>query len=176
MTKITSFAWFMVIVAILVWTGFGLLAWQLAEERAGYAAAKADAITRAQQADAGSRLATLVRDTKEQREYLEELSHADVIAAAATIEAAGEAAGAQLTIDGATEASRAEGAPSTLQASIVVASARGSLATLMRVVQLLETLPFPSVVEGVELRMIGDSADWHLTARIRIVTTSYTGA
>lgn len=166
----------MVLVAVLAWAGFGFLVWQLAAERAGYAAAKANAAARAQQADAGSRLAALVRDTKEQREYLEQLAHADVIAAAATIEAAGEAAGAQLTIDGATEVARADGAPSTLQASIVVASAQGSLVTLMRVVQLLETLPFPSVVEGVELRTIGNSDDWHLTARIRIVTTSYIGA
>lgn len=176
MTKLASLAWFMVLVAVLAWAGFGLLAWQLAAERAGYAAAKANAAARAQQADAGSRLAALVRDTKEQREYLEQLAHADVIAAAATIEAAGAAAGARLTIDGATEAPRAPGAPSTLQASIVVASAEGSLSTLMRVVQLLETLPFPSVVEGVELRTIGDSGDWHLSARIRIVTTSYIGA
>jgi hypothetical protein len=157
-----------------------LFVWKLADERANYALLKADVFLQEEREKSSAELRTLVRDTRAEREALEQLSHTDVLAAAATIEAAGNVAGVEVTIGNATTA-RLTGSPSEdLQAVIVLANAEGTLQALLAAASLFESLPFPSLVESYELYEVtskskSTAGQWHMTARIRILTPSENG-
>ena len=176
MRQNTFFALFMLIFAFLLWVGFGVMVWQLSAERTRYATLQADIASREQAEELGTRLRTLVRDTSEEREILEALTQTDILTAVATIEAAGGASGARLSIQNVTEPQNGSGNVRTVTLST---RAEGSLAALVDTLVLLESLPFPAVIENVRISTnegaeAGEGA-WQMTTRIRIITTSPIG-
>ena len=180
MSTRTLSAWGSLLIAILLWAGFGLLVWQLSEERARYASLKADVALQEGRDKASAELRGLIRDTKDEREALEQLSRTDVLAAAATIEAVGIAAGARVSIESAASTSLGGKQTKDIGAIVVVAHAEGTFQSLIQAAALFESLPFPSMVENYEMqaspRSSGRGDSWSMTARIRIMTSSNTGA
>jgi hypothetical protein len=161
------------LLALGLWSAFAFMVWQLSAERERYATLQSDMAARAQEEELGSRLRTLVRETNEERAVLAELAKTDILTAVATIEATGQAAGANLSIQNVTEP---QGTAGDVRTITLVAEASGSLSALVDTLVLLESLPFPAVVENVRLST-GDGADepWRLTTRIRVITTSPLG-
>jgi hypothetical protein len=102
------------------------------------------------------------------------------LAAAATIEAAGNVAGVEVTIGSATTALLSGSPSEDLQAVIVVANAEGPLSSLLTAASFFESLPFPSQVESYEIRAMPSSGtrtsnEWRMTTRIRILTPAQNG-
>lgn len=150
MKRTALIAWGSVVVSIALWVSFGLLVWQLAEARAHVSQRESDLIARDERDRMSAQLQTLMRDTREERETLANLSSVDALAAAATIEAVGKKAGVTVSIASAVSNEAQEGSTNNLRAVTFVANAEGDFARLMRVAQLLETLPFPSRVQSYE--------------------------
>jgi len=133
---------------------------------------------------AATRLHALARDTQNQRTQLDGLTHTDVIGIANTIDSIGQIAGVKLNIGGATPGPAAQkasaGSVSTLHAVSFVVEADGTFSSLMHAASLLETLPVLSSVESLEFAHAllstgagsANSSAWHLTARIRMLTTA----
>ena len=127
-----------------------------------------------------------VRDSSSEQEVLETLARTDVLTAAEAIEAAGKAAGAKVTVRGATAASLSGVAKNQalkdLRAVELSVDAEGRFQSLMKAAALFEALPFLSSVKSLEIedKAAGaygkKSTDvWRMVARIRIITTSPVG-
>lgn len=172
--------WTMVVVAILLWTGFGLLVWKLGEERVRAVTQTADAVTMRERERVAGELSTLLRDTRAEREALDQLTSTDVLAAAATIESAGKAAGVKVSIEG---ASNQINGPQVagFRTVVVIADAEGKISSLLKAAQLFESLTFPSLIESYELIADpiisgkGSTGLWRMTTRIRILIPAETG-
>lgn len=176
MRKNTVVAFFVLMLAIALWVGFVGMVWQLSAERARYATLQSDIATREQEEELGTRLRALVRETNEEREVLEALIQTDILTAVATIEAAGDASGTDLVIQNVSEPQSGGGNVRTIT---LVAHAEGDLTALANTLVLLESLPFPAVIENVRLganEVSGtQNGTWQMTTRIRIITTSSLG-
>lgn len=129
--------------------------------------------------DAASvRLHALLEQTTSQRALFDELVRVDILQAFDFIEDTGRIAGVALKVGNATSLPKKEGAPpGSLNEVAIVISADGSFQDLVHAEALLETLPFPSKVEEVEWdRTASGSASrgdtWHLTAKLRLLTSA----
>jgi hypothetical protein len=173
------------LIALLLWAAFVYLTIELSDRRALYAAEIAGGTQDEESARATQRLRALVRDTRTERDALENVARLDVVVAAETIEAAGSASGASVVVRSATAASL-KGAPKgasvkDIRAVEMLVDAEGSLQELLDAVRNFEALPFLAFVGRVDLEerppapgtRAADS--WHMAARIRIITTSAAG-
>lgn len=183
---LTLGAWAGLIAAILSWVVFGYFVRELSALRAVHAAEELDSAQNEERARAAARLHALVRDSQTEREILEELARIDVIHAAEAIEAAGKAAGASVSVRGATASSLSGQGKSLavkdLRAVEITVDAEGKFLSLIKAISLFEALPFLSSVERLEFEEKPASpgakkaADaWRMAARIRIITTSPVG-
>lgn len=124
------------------------------------------------------RLSGIVADTKDERERLDTLIQPDVVSIVDTIEAAGAAARVKATVSDALPQGISRELPGgqPLQAVAFVVQAQGSFSSLMKLLALFEHLPLVSSVEEVDLEQSSaanpKTATWHLTARIRVLTTT----
>ncbi len=178
--SLTIAAWSSVLLTVLLWGGFAFLVFQLSAERTRYASLTADVSYQEGREKTSAQLRALIRDSKTEREMLEQLSHTDVLASASTIEAAGQAAGADVVIESAVSTPLSGKQTADLQEVIVVARAEGTFPSLMQAASLFESLPFPSEVESYELRAMRRASGartslWSMTTRIRIITPANTG-
>ncbi len=160
----------MIIIALAAWAGYGGFFWLLGEERAAYTVALEDSEREALRGESAARTHAAVAGTERERAALENLLNITILQAVEAIEQAGDAAGASnMTIGAATPTE----APKNLTAVSIVANATGSFATLMRAVQLLETLPIPAALEQFELiQSEGGKNVWNLTAHVRILMSA----
>jgi len=170
-SRILILAGVSIILAIALWVGYVFLILALTSEREAYALLISAAEVQEQRDRAASRLRAVARDTRDDRERLEELLRTDAIQAAATIEALGKKSGTQLVIEGATSQG------SEIATVYVTLGADGTLPALSALIRNLENLPFPSSVDAVSLesRPAPDKKGaerWHLTARVKIMTTA----
>ena len=164
----------MLLVAILLWVGYGVMVWQLSAERERYATLQSDIASRQEEEEVNTRLRTLVRDTTEERDVLQALTQTDILTAVSTIEAAGRASGTNLTIQNVTEPSGSAGGVRTVT---LTTHAEGSVSALIKTLVLLESLPFPSVVESVRFEANDTPQStrtntWQMTTRLHVITTS----
>ncbi|MEK7601166.1 MAG: hypothetical protein AAB480_01370 [Patescibacteria group bacterium] len=124
------------------------------------------------------RLSGLVADTKDERARLDSLIQSDVVSIVDTIEAAGAAARVKATVSDALPQGVSRELPGgePLQTVAFVVQAQGSFSSLMKLVALFEHLPLVSSVEEIDLEQSAGAnpktATWHLTARIRVLTTA----
>lgn len=164
------------VVSVCLWALYGYLAWKLEEERASYASRQAEALLVGDREKAAAQLRTLMRETKPQRDTLEAFASTDVLTAASTIEAAGGAAGVDIEIEGAA-AGEIDNPQSAeyLSAVVIVANAEGSFEELLSTLRLLESLPFFSAIDSLQLTYAPGSGKsqnvWKMIARIRVITT-----
>lgn len=157
----------MILVAVLSWTGFGGLVWQLREQRAEYASALERSKEDALRGESAARLRSSVESSETERAAIESLVDISILRAVEVIEQAGRAAGASdVSIGEATPSSAPEG----LSAIVIVVNASGSFSTLMRAIALFETLPIPAALEQFELQKIDQTNTWRLTARLRVLS------
>jgi Tfp pilus assembly protein PilN len=173
MTRMTIFAWVSAVVAISLWSGFGLMVWQLGEVRAKVAMRDAELKVRDEKDKNSAQLQSLMRDTREERTALANLSTIDALAAAATMEAAGKKAGATVSIASAVTDAAGNEISSDLRSVTFVANSVGEFPRLMHVSELLEALPFPSRIDSYELFSLdpekGQKDPWRMSVRIRAI-------
>lgn len=166
----TITAWSVVVVAVLVWSGFGFLVWQLGESRIQLSARHMESKAQEERSKSAAALQTLMRETKEQRAVLNGVIQTDALAAAATIEAAGRKAGLTVSIQGATTVNVQGAQAADVRAVTLVASTEGEFTSLMRAAEIFESLPFPSRIESYEMTALEPTKTrkdpWRLTARI----------
>ncbi len=183
---LTIGAWGGLIAAILLWGAYGYLARELSVLQVVHTAEALDFEQNEERARAAARLHSLVRDTEGEREILEDLARTDVLVAVEAIEAAGKAAGASVTVRGATAASLNGASKSKtikdLRAVEILVDAEGKFQSLIKAASLFEALPFLSSVDRLQFEespplLSGKkSADaWRMMARIRVITTSPVG-
>jgi hypothetical protein len=162
----------MLFVAILAWTGFGGLVFQVESERTDYAEALSRSEEEATRGESAARLRASVESTEAERAALESILNISILRAVEVIEQAGRAAGASDVRIG--EATPVSGASEKLAAVSVVVNASGSFTTIMRAIALFETLPIPATLEQFELEKIDQTNTWKLTARLRVLLASTT--
>ena len=170
----------MLLVAIALWAGVGYFVHIVLGERDAYAV-RIGAIDHAAQMQASSaRMHALVQDSVKERERIEKLASVPLLAAVDAIEAVGKATGGKLQISGASPAGIVQGEKG-LVLHVVTFSVQsdGSFSSLMRTLELLESMPLPIVLDGIDIARpplgtaAGDNAkDWHLNARIRLLTSA----
>jgi len=127
-----------------------------------------------------SALRSTVNETVHTRERLDRYAHTDVVSTASAIEAAGKAAGASArVIDVSQVPDRDSGLASATGAHSIgyTVDARGSFQQLMTLLQLLEVLPAPAVIDQFSLARNlepgAKSGSWRMNLRLRLVTSEY---
>ncbi len=166
----------MAMAALLLWALVGIAVWQIQEMRDRIAIRESDLVARDERDRLAAELQSLMRDTRDDRAALEQLTTTDALAAAATIEAAGRQAGVTVEIGGAVS-SQLQGAQAPgLREVTVVANAEGEFSSLLQAASLFESLPFPSRIDSYELHAVppikGVKDPWRMSARIRILIPS----
>jgi hypothetical protein len=178
--KLTSFAWPLLIFAVLAWAAVGIFAWTILSDEADRVVRVQNAQEAEQKEASAKRLHAIAQDTEFTRGQLDDILDVDVISVVDMIEAAGKAAGVKLVVSSV----QPENAPplqgrgtSQVIATGFVVEAQGRFASLMHAVQLFETLPVPAKVGRLDIERIqvgdtGTSDMWRLNAQIHMLTTS----
>jgi hypothetical protein len=180
MKKYAYMQWFALCLALLAWVGVWFFAQAIAQDESDRAAAVAAAQESSAQTDSSVRMHALTQDTAQERAQLDALLNVDVVSAANMIEAAGTAAGAAVTLGDAVPENAPTSAPggSAIQAVGFIVDAQGTFPALMRAAELFETLPIPSTLTQLDIQQVpnpagaGASNQWHMSAYIRVLTTS----
>ncbi|OGG72829.1 hypothetical protein A3A38_02570 [Candidatus Kaiserbacteria bacterium RIFCSPLOWO2_01_FULL_53_17] len=163
-------AWGGLAIALTLWGAFGFLLYNLSGERAELARARDAAREEGLRGESAARLRATIQDSEAERAALESVVRVPILEAVEAIESAGKKAGAAEVSIG--NASPSAGMPAGVMAVSVVVNARGSFAALVRMLNVLETLPIPSTLEQFELEKVDSS--WRLTARLRLIVASST--
>ena len=181
MSRISYIAWTTVALALSAWAGVGFFAWTILNQESDRAGSVRATQESSEKGAAAMRTHSLAQETAYERTQLATLFNVDVVSAATLIESVGKASGVEVRLGGA----QPESAPPTtsgpdVQAVGFVVEANGKFAALMRAAQLFETLPIPSVLTRVDIEQ-GPSTDgasgvWHMSAYIRVLTTSNTSS
>ena len=113
------------------------------------------------------------QDTASARQKLDALLSPDVASVAATLRGIGKTTGAQVVLGGALPESTPTNASgqSSLSAVSYSLEADGTFASLMRTLQLIETLPLPSRVERFDIQQ-SQGTSWHMSVSIRVLSTT----
>lgn len=175
-----SMAWVACGLCVAAWTGVWFLDASIAENAQAHTQNKQSADQKLSLDAVAARTRALIQDTADARTELAALSNTDVLAAAKLIESVGVPAGVTVRVsDAAAEhpATVAGAGDHPLHAIGFTVESDGSFAALMRVVALLHTLPLPTSVEQLDLARAPDDGNgktvrWHLSARIRLLTSA----
>ena len=175
-------SWGAVGATALLWVLFGWLASELMNARAGFAEAQVSLAQMAQQENESSRLRGLLRDTDGARTELDAMVKTDVLTEVDTIEKTGAKSGVIVRVESATQTSLSNPKSSKeLHAFLILVTAHGKLPALLREAAILESLPFPATLDGVDFEQLpgaqtgADANTWQLSGRVRVITTSTIG-
>lgn len=174
-----------VLAAFSAWAAvFMYAAWlsaQLDAQRSQYT----DAQTVSEREAATARLHSLARDTQNLRMQLDIIARPDIVGIADTIDSLGKIAGVTVRIgeaipEAAPGKRTASSTPPVLHGVGFVVEANGNFQSLMHAAALLAALPSLSSLQSLDLEHVpssaagrsGASGTWHLTARIRMLTTA----
>lgn len=146
--------------------GFG---WYLDAQVASQREAAKAARSAESQRVADLRMGVMAKESADDRRQLDTVLAADVITVADIIERAGTAAGVPLTLNNAVPENAQKGG--NVHAVAFSVEASGKFPAILRVAQLLETIPMASSIESLELSRTAGSAQWQLNATIRVLTT-----
>lgn len=179
MKNLSFISWIALALAFCAWAGvvFFALHIQAAE------VARATALTNAQQSStvqySSVRMHATAQDTAGERSALQQSLASDIVTVVTLLEGVGKTAGATFKLSGALPEAAPAGLPagSSIQAVGFAIEADGKFAALMRVVQLLETLPVPSSVVRFDLQHTpGGSDTWHLSIYVKVLMSSTTAS
>ena len=179
MMRISFIAWSTLILALIAWGGVGFFAWTISGEEGGRVSRLTASQHSMSDAANAARAHALAQDTAEARGALTGLLNVDVVSVADTVESAGRGIGVQTKVASVLPeaAPPSSGGPPVHAVGFVV-TADGKFSSLMRAVQLFETLPIPSQVERLDISQTPNSGDastpdsWHINIYIRVLTTS----
>ena len=175
MKNLSPIAWISLALALCAWASvvFFVLSIQSTE------VARATALTNAQQSStiqySSVRMHATAQDTAGERTALEQLLAGDVVTVVTMLDGVGKTAGVTFKLSGALPETPPVGLPagSPIQAVGFAIEADGKFASLMRVVQLLETLPIPSSVVRLDMQHTTGAKDaWHLSVYIKVLMSS----
>lgn len=171
----------MLVVAIAAWAGVGYFVHIVLGERDAYGARIGAIDHVAQMQAASARMHALVQDSAGERSRIEKLANVPLLVAVDAIEAVGKATGGKLQISGASPAGTVQGGKGlVLHAVTFLVQSDGSFSALMKTLEILESLPLPMVIYGIDIARSplgtdagGDSKpSWHLNVRIRLLTSA----
>lgn len=138
-------------------------------------AAQVEAARQDEQARSSAALLhSAVEESTRAREQLDAVASADVVSVASSIESTGSAAGARVRVTGVAPVPDADAARAKKTGVHTVGytiEGTGTFSQLMEVLQRLETLPAPSVLEQVTLARASEGALWRLSVRLRVLTS-----
>jgi len=169
----------MLLVALLSWRGvffFIYVVLQMQSERAAYVA---DAAAANLQEGQAAQLHALARETMEDRATLGSAANVDVLSAVNTIESV-NASGTPVHVTNA-QTVKLSAKGSTQQVNVVdlTVHSEGSFPSLMRTMQLLETLPLSTTIQQADLSRApidpntkNVPVSWNLNVRLRFYTTT----
>lgn len=179
MNRSTYLAILLVLLAIGAWVGVVLFSQSIQAQEADVVSTLQ---SQEQSSDAQSssvRLHALAQDAAPQSAVLDTALQNDVVSIANTLQAAGTPAGVKLTISGALPeaAPSSDAGASQIQAIGFAVEGSGSFSAVMRVAQLLETLPLPSSVQQLDIQRVDNSsgvptAAWHMNAYVHVLTSA----
>lgn len=166
------------LLAMLGWTAVWYAGNQILEDAAARASTASSAQTQSDRAAYTRRVASLVSETRSERDVLEKVSGMNIVSIVTLIESVGARTGISVKVNNAQPQGGAVSLPGgSLSKFVFAIEADGSFAQIMRTVQSLEDLPLPSSVEQLEIMKnnssgSGNDRGWHLNARISVFTTS----
>jgi hypothetical protein len=175
MKNLSLISWIAFAVAVCAWAGVGFFAWSIQGEESDRATALANAQQSSTAEFSSARMHAMAQDSAPERTALEGLLAGDVVTIVNMLEALGTTSGAKLKLSGALPETAPAGLPagSSIQAVGFAIEADGKFAALMRVVQLLETLPVPSSVVRLDMQHTPGAGDaWHLSVYITVLMNS----
>ena len=179
-----TFAWLFALLAVLAWAGVGLFAYEIGALEDARTADTQSSRQSSQQSVQASYLHGVVTSTVEQRAQLDTVITIDPASLANMIATAGTSAGVDLTISNTSaETVSSVGGKTNAQGFSFLATSQGSFASVMYAAELLETLPIPSTVQGINLThgsgspgSPGDSSAWQVNAQVQILSVSNTSS
>ncbi len=178
----TLVSWISVAAAVCAWAGvifFVIYVLHLKADRVAYLGS-VDQSTAKQ--SAAARTHVFARDTTEERASLEKSTNVDVLSVVNLIESVGVAAGVKVQVSDVQNESTIpgkNGAPAFNAIGLGI-QAQGSFSSLMRVAEMLESLPLPSSIEQLDIGRAQLGADpasdgtvpWQLNVRVKLLTTA----
>jgi hypothetical protein len=166
-------------VTVCVWTGVVFFVQSIASSEAARVVDTQNAQQSSTQQSTLVRMHAMAQDTAQDRARLDQLLTVDVGAAATMLQNVGKTTDVTVKLSGALPELPPPGTPSgpQIQAVGFAVQADGTFAALMRTEQLFETLPLASSIERFDIQRApgtgGPGTDvWHMSAYIRVLTTS----
>ena len=168
------------VVALMAWASVNLGAWRLITIAGEHAADEARVRQSAADATYAARLNALANDTRADRDTLNVLTKVDIVSIVDMLDSTGKSAGvdvqvSDVTPDTAHPPSKTE---PLIQSVSFTLQAHGKFSALMRLLALLESLPLPSVMQGLDMsrdpsaQAGAPSMQWHMHARIQVYTSA----
>ncbi|MDO8552537.1 MAG: hypothetical protein Q7S01_03325 [bacterium] len=182
--NIQIFSWMAAVAAVAAWAGVVMYASWISGQLDARQSLATDVESISAREMAAARLHALARETNALRLQLDNLANPDVISVANVIDSIGKISGSKLKIGGVIQEYAAQNASASdapaLHAVGFAVEAEGTFASLIHAAKLLETLPAPSSVQGLEFERAPLTTDsgsakpavWRLTAHIRVFTNA----
>jgi hypothetical protein len=176
--NIKRFSWIVLGCAVLSWCIVGVLFWRINADESDYLTREQQSqVSSGQAQSAAVAHAAVVRSSAEASQANAALA-VDPVAFATLVQSVAAASGASVQISDALPENISTGATgnaTTLYAFAFAVQVDGSFSSVMRALQLLQTLPAPSSIEEVDLALSPGSgsqaASWQMNVRIHLVTT-----
>jgi hypothetical protein len=172
--SIQFIAYGLLAIALVTWGGVYIATSRIRESAVALSASASNAQAQADRIAYQKRLSAIASDTQEERAALDALIAPDIVSMVKEIESAGKPLHVTVTVNDA-QASGAQDLPGggSLRTVTFLVESQGSYASLMKLETLFENLPLASTVDALELQALQNQATpWHLTAHIRVYTTS----
>lgn len=177
MRTFTLISWLGLLVGIAAWVGL-VFFWYTIEGKRETRTQRLHAIEQSAQRQLNAaHMKALLKETSEARTALDEMTSSDILSAVEMIEGSGKPLGLNVHISSATPTG-VFSKGSSLHSVAFELDSEGNYSSLMRLMQILESLPLLTTIERVELHAEADStkpdakALWHLDARVKLFTTA----
>lgn len=178
-SSLISGSWVALVLAVIAWGGAGYFIWSvlgLQQAHDQYVGnAQAATIEQTQSAQVRS----IARETINERAALERVASIELLAAVNMIESIGDTAGVKVQVRDAQTEKTIVGKAGTPPINVVNLSVQtqGSYATVMRVFEMMETLPIPVVVQRAsfirsQAADSGKAVLWNLDVGLKLFTTA----
>lgn len=176
---LVSSSWILLVLAVVLWAGTGYFAWVVLGMQADHARYVGNVQAQSNQETQSAQVRSLARETAADREVLEQSANVDLLSAVNAIESIGDTIGVKVHVSDAQTEKTITGKAGTLPVNAVNLSidAEGGFASMMRVFEMIETLPFSATVEQMSLSR-GQQADtgknipWNLMIKLHVLTTA----
>jgi hypothetical protein len=177
--QITTGSWVALVIAVLSWCGVAYFTYVLVQMQAEHSANVADAAVANMQEGQSAQLRALARETEDDRAALISATNIDLITAVNSIESLNASSTpVQVTSAQPIKSNNKSGAQPVNVVDLTVET-DGQFSSVMRVVQMLETLPLATVVQEVDINRkesvtTGKNAPsaWSANVRLRFYTTA----